>query len=288
MTAVLLFGASGFLGRQVRELLERDDRVSGLRCPGRADLDLLTARPADVAVLLRAVRPAVVITCAGRMSGGYDELMRGNALATAVIIEAVAEAAPGARFVRLGSAAEYGPTPPGRSAREQDPPRPVTGYGISHLAGTLLVEQAAADGRVDGASLRVFNPVGPGLTGESVLGRARDQLADGARRLDLGPLGARRDFVDVRDVARAVVRAAFAPGLPERVFNVGAGRAVPVREAVGLLAAEAGFTGEIREDATGPGRSAAVSWSRADLTRIRTVLGWEPEFTLPDSVKAML
>ncbi|MFG1947737.1 NAD-dependent epimerase/dehydratase family protein [Nonomuraea sp. NPDC048826] len=288
MTDVLLFGASGFLGRQVRELLARDPRVTGLHCPGRADLDLLAARPADVAALLRAVRPAAVLTCAGRMSGGYDELMRGNAVATAVIIEAVAEAAPGARFVRLGSAAEYGPTPPGRSAREQDPPRPVSAYGISHLAGTLLVEQAAADGRVDGASLRVFNPVGPGITGESVLGRVRDLLTGGARDLDLGPLGARRDFVDVRDVARAVVRAAFAPDLPERVFNVGGGRAVPVRDAVRLLAAEAGFTGEIREGASGPGRSETVGWSRADLTRSRDVLGWEPEFGLHDSIKAML
>ncbi|MFD2356309.1 NAD-dependent epimerase/dehydratase family protein [Nonomuraea ferruginea] len=252
MTDVLLFGASGFLGRQVRDLLTRDGRVSGLHCPGRADLDLLAARPADVVSLLRAVRPSVVLNCAGRMSGGYDELMRGNALATAVIIEAMAQAAPGARFVRLGSAAEYGPTPPGHAVHEQDPARPVSGYGISHLAGTQLVEQAAADGRVDGASLRVFNPVGPGLTGESVLGRARDLLASGVRDLDLGPLGAYRDFVDVRDVGRAVVSAAFAPDLPERVFNVGGGRAVPVREAIALLAGEAGFTGEIRESAPPP------------------------------------
>ncbi|GAA4514315.1 MULTISPECIES: NAD-dependent epimerase/dehydratase family protein [Nonomuraea] len=288
MTDVLLFGASGFLGRQVRDLLTRDGRVSGLHCPGRADLDLLAARPADVAGLLRAVRPSVVLNCAGRMSGGYDELMRGNALATAVIIEAMAQAAPGARFVRLGSAAEYGPTPPGHAVHEQDPARPVSGYGISHLAGTQLVEQAAADGRVDGASLRVFNPVGPGLTGESVLGRARDLLASGVRDLDLGPLGAYRDFVDVRDVGRAVVSAAFAPDLPERVFNVGGGRAVPVREAIALLAGEAGFTGEIRESAPPAGRSATVTWSRADLTRIGNVLGWQPEFPLPDSIKAML
>lgn len=288
MTAVLLFGGSGFLGRQVRELLARDDRVSGLHCPGRADLDLLAARPADVAALLRTVRPAVVLNCAGRLAGGYDELMRGNALATAVIIEAMAAVVPGARYVRLGSAAEYGPTPPGRSAREQDPARPVSGYGISHLTGTLLVEQAALDGKVDGASLRVFNPVGPGITGDNVLGRARDLLANGASWLDLGPLAAYRDFVDVRDVARAVVLAAFAPALPGRIFNVGSGQAVPVREAITLLTDAAGFTGEIHETAPTPGRSPTVGWSRADLTRIKDILGWEPEHTLPDSIKAML
>ncbi|SEG73440.1 Nucleoside-diphosphate-sugar epimerase [Nonomuraea solani] len=284
MSTVLLFGATGFLGRQVGLLLAGDPRVSRLLCPGRADLDLFAAAPADVAALLREARPSVVLNCAGCMSGGQDELLRGNAGATAVLLEAIASEVPRARFVRLGSAAEYGPAEPGRSQHEDDQARPTSPYGISHLAGTLLVERSP----VDGASLRIFNLVGPGVSAGSVLGRARDLLRTATGHLDLGPLGAYRDFVDVRDVAAAVVRAAFARGLPERVFNVGSGQAVPVREAVALLAAESGFTGEIRETVPEHARSRAVGWSRADTGRIERVLGWRPAIPLADSVKAMM
>ncbi|MEV0596391.1 NAD-dependent epimerase/dehydratase family protein [Nonomuraea cavernae] len=292
MTAVVLFGATGFLGRQVKDRLAADSRVTQMLCPGRARLDLLAASVADVADLLAAVRPSVVLNCVGRLSGGYDELVRGNAGVTAILIEAMAQVTPKARFVRLGSAAEYGPARPDHSLREQDAVCPVSAYGVSHLAGTLLVEQAAAEGRLDGASLRIFNPIGPGISGESVLGRARALLdravTDGLDRIDMGPLGAYRDFVDVRDVAEAVVSAGFAAELTERVFNVGSGVAVAVRDVVGLLAEESGFAGEVRESALGSARSPAVDWSRADIDRARQVLGWQPRFQLGDSVKAMV
>ncbi|MEV0381986.1 NAD-dependent epimerase/dehydratase family protein [Nonomuraea sp. NPDC050643] len=284
MSTVLLFGSTGTLGRQVRLLLSGDPRVSRLLCPGRAELDLLVAAPGDVAGLLRTVRPAVVLNCAGRMSGGQDELLRGNALATAVLLEAIAAAAPGARYVRLGSAAEYGPGEPGRSQHESDRARPTGPYGVSHLAGTLLVERSP----VDGVSLRIFNLAGPGVPADSVLGRARDLLRTAAGHIDLGPLGAYRDFVDVRDVAAAVVRAAFVPELSERVLNVGSGRAVPVREAVALLAAQIGFTGEVRESAPEHSRSRAVEWSRAGTRRVERALGWRAAIPLADSLKAMM
>ncbi|MEU8244826.1 NAD(P)-dependent oxidoreductase [Nonomuraea sp. NPDC048916] len=292
MTTVVLFGSTGFLGRQVKDRLAADPRVSRLLCPGRARLDLLAAPVADVADLLRSVRPSVVLNCVGRLAGGYDELVRGNAGVTAVLIEAMAEATPEARFVRLGSAAEYGPAGQDRSLREQDAVCPVSAYGVSHLAGTLLVERAAEDGKIDGASLRIFNPIGPGVGAESVLGRARALLdraiADRLGHIDMGPLGAYRDFVDVRDVAEAVVSAGFADELTERVFNVGSGDAVAVRDVVALLAAESGFAGEVRESAPGSARSRAVDWSRADIGRARLILGWRPRFQVGDSVKAMV
>jgi nucleoside-diphosphate-sugar epimerase len=285
MSTVLLFGGTGFLGSQVRELLADDPRVSRLLCPGRADLDLLTATPGAAAGLLREAGPSIVLNCVGRMSGGYDEVLRGNAGVVAVLLEAIAAAVPSARFVRLGSAAEYGPTPYGRPQREDGSAHPTSVYGISHLAGTLLVERAR---EVDAISLRVFNPVGPGISAENVLGRARDLLRTATDHIDMGPLGAMRDFVDVRDVADAVVRAAFATEPAERVINVGSGRAVAVRDAVALMAAESGFTGEVRESAPESTRSQSVGWSQADTGRAWRVLGWRPRTPLADSVKAML
>ena len=291
MTRVLVFGAAGFIGRGVRQALDADPRVSTVLCPGRADCDLLRSGVDDLAALFDRARPDAVVNCTGRLAGSGYELVQANTVVTAKLVEAVATAAPAARLVRLGSAGEYGPVAHGRVVSEEDPAVPVSEYGVSHHAATRLVELATAAGRIDGVVLRVFNPVGAGLHEENLLGRAtsllRQARSTGADHITLGSLGAYRDFVDVRDVATAVVAAVFTDDLPPRVFNVAGGRAVPARHAVRLLADAAGFTGEIREQGPAPDRSATVGWMRADIGRAARVLGWAPAHDLTSSVTAI-
>jgi NDP-hexose 4-ketoreductase len=289
MTRVLLFGASGFIGAHVRAVLSADARIGELVGPGRDAFDLIDGDVAGLADLLRWEAPDAVVCCVGRLAGTEPELIRANTLVAAKLIEAVAQAAPAARLVRLGSAGEYGVVPHGRSVAEEDETRPVAAYGVSHLAGTRLFEVAGASGRVDAVSLRVFNPIGTGLSQENLLGRAatrlRAALATGATEITMGPLGAYRDFIDVHDLASLVLAAVTAPALRHRVFNAGSGTAVTAREAVRMLAAQAGYAGEIREEGTGPQRSAAVDWIRADIDRARTELGWSPVHDLAASIK---
>jgi nucleoside-diphosphate-sugar epimerase len=286
---VLLFGASGFIGRHVVEALRSDARVSAVECPGRDRYDLVHDGVADLTRLVAEVRPDAVVCCAGRLTGSGYELLQANTMVVAKLADAVSAWCPGIRLVRLGSAAEYGPVPFEHAVSESDQTRPVSEYGVSHLAGTRLLELASAARRVDGVTLRVFNPIGPGLHEENLLGRAaaaiRTAIRTRAHRIVMGRLGAYRDFVDVRDLADAVRAATLAPALRARVFNVGSGRAVTARTAVELLARVAGFAGEIRETRRGSGRSTAVGWIRADLTRTSSVLGWAPVHELEDSLK---
>ncbi|HYN93310.1 MAG TPA: NAD-dependent epimerase/dehydratase family protein, partial [Pilimelia sp.] len=277
---VVLFGASGFIGAHVRRSLSTDPRVSFLDCPGRDRYDLLTGTVDELTAVLLRARPDAVVACTGQLTGSVHDLLRANALPAAALVEAVSAAAPGARLVRLGSAAEYGPVPAGHAVAEDHPPAPVSGYGLSHLTATRLLELASADGRVDGVTLRVFNPIGPGLREDTLLGRAvallRHALDRGEDTVTLGDLTAYRDFVDVRDVAAAVCAAVFAPSPAPRVVNVGSGHAVPARAAVDLLAAAAGFTGRVVERGAGPARSSAVGWMLADIGRAARDLGWAP------------
>ncbi|WP_433605970.1 NAD-dependent epimerase/dehydratase family protein [Dactylosporangium sp. CA-139114] len=286
---VLLFGASGFVGASVREALAADPRVAHLSCPPRARHDLVTGSVPALTALIRQAGPDVVVNCTGRLTGTALDLLEANTVATVRLVDAVRAAAPGARLVRLGSASEYGPVAHGTSVAEDHPCAPVGEYGTTHLAATRLLQLATAAGLVDGVTLRVFNPIGAGLHRDNLLGRAavliRDALVGAAGQVMLGPLTAYRDFVDVRDVASAVVAATTRAEPGAGVVNVGSGHAVTAREAVRRLAGAAGYSGAIVEQGSGPSRSAGVDWIRADITRAEAVLGWVPTHTLAESVK---
>ncbi|SCF28144.1 Nucleoside-diphosphate-sugar epimerase [Micromonospora viridifaciens] len=290
MTRVLLLGARGFLGRHIHAALSGHTTVCA---PTRQQCDLVQVDLPALTALLERERPDVVVSAAGCILGSGYDFVRAHVVSTAKLIEAMVAATPHARFIRIGSAAEYGAVPYGAAVGEEHPATPVGEYGLSHLAATRLTELAGAGGRLDTAVLRVFNPVGAGLPAGNLLRRVatliRDAMERGDDHVAVGLHDTYRDFVDVRDVAAAVVAVVRCEVLPERVFNVGTGRAVSTRELVRSLAETAGFTGEIRTGSfTGDAaRSSAVPWMCADITRSRRLLGWAPVRDLPESLRSL-
>ncbi|MFJ8209799.1 NAD-dependent epimerase/dehydratase family protein [Streptomyces sp. NPDC096033] len=288
---ILVLGRTGYLGAHVADRLRAlpGARVfDGGRSPG-ADfgIDLAADPPQRMAAVLAAAAPDAVVNCAGATGGDAVTLAEANARGPAALCAALREAAPAARLVHLGSAAEYGPGTPGTRVTESAATHPVGPYGATKLAGTLAVTASGLDGVV----LRVGNPVGPGAPPSGLPGRIaallREAGPDPDAVLRLGDLSAHRDFVDVRDVAHAAALAVTAPGPLPPVLNIGAGRAVAVRELVRGLAERAGFRGRIEEEAPGSARSAQVSWQCSDVTAAAEALGWRPAHPLGDSLAAL-
>lgn len=246
---VLLIGANGCIGRFVAERLLADPAVQ-LTTLGRGDdadvrFDLATGSPGALTRFLDAVHPGVVVNCAGATRGGARELTRHNTVAVATVCEALRRSGCGARLVHIGCSSEYGPSQPGSSTAEDAVPRPGGPYGVSKLAATELVLGSGLDAVV----LRIFSPVGPGTPAGSPLGRLaeamRRAMQSGDGELKLGGLGAQRDFVDVRDIARAVHAASLSAA--QGVINIGSGRAVRLRDVAGILARVAGYGGALNE-----------------------------------------
>lgn len=253
---VLLLGANGFLGRFVADRLLADPAVH-LTALGRGDdadvrFDLAGGSPGALTRFLDAVHPGVVINCAGTTRGGARELTRHNTVAVATVCEALRRSGCGARLVQVGCASEYGPSQPGSCTAEDAVPRPGGPYGVSKLAASELVLGSGLDAVV----LRVFSPVGPGTPAGSPLGRLaeamRRAMQSGDGELKLGGLGVHRDFVDVRDVARAVHAASLSAA--QGIVNIGTGRAVRLRDAAAVLARVAGYAGALHEIDAPPGR----------------------------------
>ncbi|MFF3377470.1 NAD-dependent epimerase/dehydratase family protein [Streptomyces sp. NPDC002680] len=290
---ILVLGFTGFLGAHVAERLRAlpGAQVLGAGRSSDADhgVDLASVRPEELAKTLASVEPDAVVNCAGATGGDAVTLAEVNARGPAVLCAALREAAPEARLVHLGSAAEYGPGEPGILVTESAATRPTGPYGATKLAGTVAVTASGLDSVV----LRVGNPVGPGAPPAGLPGRLTALLRDAGRGFDavlrVGDLSTHRDFVDVRDVARAVQLAVTAPEPLPPVLNIGSGRAVPVRELAHGLAAKAGFRGRVEENA-GSGRSirsSEVSWQCSAIGAAEEALGWHPLHTLDEALAAL-
>ncbi|MFI5953421.1 NAD-dependent epimerase/dehydratase family protein [Cryptosporangium sp. NPDC051539] len=289
---VLLLGADGFVGHHVRARLAAETGLSVITAARRGDvhadvrLDLADG-VVGVAHAVRDAVPDVVVNCAGAATGDIASLAAGNLIAVSNLVDALLTAGRSTRLVHLGSAAEYGRAEAGTSTREDAPERPVTAYGLAKLAATRLVRTAAGAG-LDAVSLRVTTPIGPDAPAVGGAGRVVAQLRAGSIGVTTGPLDDVRDYVDVRDVADAVVAAALRPhgqaALPA-VINVGSGVGTPTRTMVEALLALAGFTGGLRTDGGGAPRDAAVPWQQVDVAVARTTLGWAPSRPLHTSLR---
>ncbi len=104
--------------------------------------------------------------------------------------------------------------------------------------------------------------IGPGAPASTLPGRVIRDLRS-RQLIEVGSLDVWRDFVDVRDVAEAVVAVALADAKLPPVLNVGTGRATLARDVAGLLFERSGQPAKIVEDGQdgGPG----VSWQQADI-----------------------
>ncbi len=281
----LVTGGTGFLGSHlVGELVQSGFDVHAV---GRSGGDVTD--PQAMRKLVAGARPTHVFHLAGIREGPLDELLRVNVCGTVNLLEAVAEEAPAARVVVVGSAAEYGETTR-EPVDENHPLQPRTDYGIAKAAQELAAGAIGARRGVEVIRLRLFNILGPGeptsFVASAVAGRiGAIQAGTASPPLRTGDLSTRRDFVDVRDAVRAL-RLAAARGEAGAVYNVCSGKATPIRTLVEELLALADL--EVSIESAAEPRALNVRGYAGSAERLRTATGWAPQLSLADSLADVL
>jgi UDP-N-acetylglucosamine 4-epimerase len=194
---------------------------------------------------------------------------------------AAAHAAGAARVVLASSSSVYGDrdeTP----QREERIGRPLSPYAASKRAAELAAEGFARGLRFPVVALRYFNVFGPRQDPSgpyaAVVPRWCAALRAGAAPVVHGDGAQTRDFTPVTAVVAANLLAATAT-LPEpfHVLNVGSGREVSLAELHARLAELCARSGGApRAPERAPARPLDRRSSRADLARVRALLGYEP------------
>jgi len=299
MAVWLITGATGFVGRHVLGALQDgfDDSsrsedqliVLGRRRPADWPEDAFVATDLNDADQLgetiRGIAPDVMIHTAGRTPpASDDELYRANFWATIHLLSALRSGRRPVRIVLSGSAAEQGPVAASElPVAETHACNPIDAYGRSKWLATVggLSERAPLEVIV----ARVFNPIGPGTPATQAFGRFAARLNDpGPDPLELGvgDLDARRDFIDVRDVARAMIALALR-GQSGLVYNVGTGQSRRVGEGLDRLIGLSRRAVRVSVDQALKSRRGPAD-SRASIDRIVSHTGWRPRISWEQSL----
>jgi len=186
------------------------------------------------------------------------------------------------RFVYASSAAVYG-DPSEIPVKETTPTKPMNPYGASKLAGEALVTAYATTYELSTISLRYFNVYGPRMrTGPyaGVILKFITAALKGEPLCIFGDGTQTRDFVYVRDVARANVLALESK--EKGVFNVGTGKETRIIDLAKIISKLIGRECKIVFSNPRPGD---IYRSVADITNITKRIGWQPKISLLEGLK---
>lgn len=302
----LITGGAGFIGSHVSEVfLERgwsvdivDDLSTGKRenVPRSATLHELDIRSTEAARLVATGSYHAVVHLAAQMDvrrsvadPANDASI--NILGTLNLLEAMRASSASAKgrfvFISTGGAL-YGDfvTPPNEETFPKDPESP---YAISKLSAEYYLAYFGRVHGLDTTALRLGNVYGPRQDphGEAgVVAIFCGRILDGRRLTVFGDGTQTRDYVYVRDVASAVVLAVTRE-LPERdridarAFNIGTGVATSVNDLAQTLLRASGRSVPIEY---APHRPGEQQHSYLNVSKARSLLGWQPSVTLHDGL----
>lgn len=311
MKRLLITGADGFVGRWLtREALAQGWHVVAAVGPGgappsewltpdqlvqvtRMECDLTL--PADLARL--ASEPVQAVVHLAAVASGAAALrdpahaMAVNVSASTGLVEALVRANQRPRFVFVSTGEVYGggyDLPIDETA----PVRPVSPYAESKAAAETALVAMGQFHHLDIVVARAFPHSGPGQDTRFVLpafaARIRDAGQSGTLQIPVGNLDVVRDFLDVRDVARAYLLL-VASGVAGTAYNVSSGIGQHLTACFARLATLLGVPAAAVPDAS-LFRPADIPVLIGNPSRLHAATGWTPQIsfeqTLQDLVNA--
>ena len=164
---------------------------------------------------------------------------------------------------------------------------PMDIYGLSKLTGEVFMEKFYNETGVDTVICRFFNAFGPNETNPHLIPEIDKQLKAGLRKIELGNLTPKRDFIHTYDMANAVEKVLEPNVKGFEIFNLGRGIEYSVVEVVEAFERQ---LGEKIEISVSPERVRKVERMHllADVRKLKAKTGWEPVWTLDQGIADMI
>ena len=302
----LIIGAAGFVGDYLMDYLKArgfDTYVTKLNTErkigklGITEFDLNILNPIAVRNLLNTVRPDYIFHLAAQSSVSFSWKNPGltvdvNVKGSLNVLDGVRQMDYHPRVLLIGSGEEYG------YIKESDIPLKETAslhpgniYAATKVCQNMMGTIYSHAYQMELVMVRAFNHVGPKQSPIFVVSDFCKQVVEIEKGLKpaviyVGNLEARRDFTDVRDVVRAY-ECLVMRGRAGETYNVGSGRAVPISEILNKILVHSKAKIEVETQKDKP-RPSDIPIIEADISKIRSEVGWKPEITLDKTIQDTL
>lgn len=171
----------------------------------------------------------------------------------------------------------YGSNAP-RPTSENDSIQGHNPYSQSKLIGEDLCRSYQRDFNVPYIIFRPFNIYGYGQSNQFVISSIFDQINNGKKKIKIQNPYPKRDFIYIKDVVEAIPLC-FKSSVKNQVFNLCSGKNYSIREVCEIIKSKneenIEFIFNEKFD-----RKGDVSITLGDYSKINTVLGWEPKYSL--------
>jgi UDP-glucose 4-epimerase len=202
-----------------------------------------------------------------------------NVLATQRLLEACRQKTP-KKFLYASSSSIYGEAEISQTS-EDAPPKPLSPYGVSKLAGEHLCYLYMRQFAVPTVALRYFTVYGPRQRPDMAFNRFIAALLDNRALEVYGDGEQTRDFTYVSDVVKANLSAAVS-GQTGRVYNIGGGERASVNQVIQTLETLAGRPAKVSSLQREAGD---VRHTWADVSRAHQEIGFSPQVGLQEGLK---
>lgn len=308
MARYLVTGGAGFIGSNLAcTLLKAGERVRIVDnlSTGTWDnlaewrdnpaLECVEADVCDAEAMAKAVAGVeVVFHHAADVSVGHSVedpigVTRENVGGTVAVLDAARRSGV-RRMIIAGSCAAYGDTEH-LPAREDQPPKPMSPYAASKLAGEAYAQAFSLLYGIETVSFRYFNIFGPRQRPGGAYAAAIPRFGYAALKGEpitiFGDGGQTRDFCYVDNVVQANLLAANCPHkLAGTVVNIGTGRRVTINAVA--RAVDMSLEGREVSISHGAPRAGDIRHSVASIEVAQQLLGFEPKVTWEEGLEPTL
>lgn len=159
-------------------------------------------------------------------------------------------------------------------------------YSASKIAADQLAISYNCSFNLPVAIARPFNTYGPRQSARAIIPTIITQILSGIKKIKLGNLTPTRDFNYVLDTVNGLIEIARSEKTVGEVTNIGSNSEISIGKLVELIASLMEVEIEISTDhnRVRPEKS-EVNRLWCDNTKIKTLTGWEPVYTLEEGLK---
>jgi UDP-glucose 4-epimerase len=211
----------------------------------------------------------------------FDTYLKNNVLATQLLLELARNSKRLRKFVYASSSSVYGQTQ-AEKVSEEHGTHPHSPYGVTKLAGEHLCSLYEANFGLPTISLRFFTVYGPRQRPDMAFNRLITAALTGGTFSLYGDGTQERDFTFVQDIVDGLMLAALTENATGH-FNIGGGHVVSLNEVINLVQQLSGKQINIQKSEPQKGD---VRRTSADISKIRSVLGYQPKVQIRDGLRA--